>query len=422
MLLHLRASSLTIRATAVLAVAGAISGCGTSSSGSPRASTAAIVGGPEHGGCSAMVLATLGRVAMRIYHQGVQSERTGAARHIVAASVPLREAVERGDTNAARAVAQALVAGGHLTNLRVTRGSQVLADVGGPAVAPLRGLLKARNGLPIGAYVTSVWSDEGLLAETDGVTGSSLALRAPGARIEGSVAPPPAKLPPQGTFARHGRLYQYTSFSGEAFPGSAMQLYLLKPVRASAALCGSSGEDTVVNTVSRIASLIYAGEGGGRAREQLRRVQSDQALLQAVAARDPLAAKKAIEGLLTQHIVRVRVLVGGKLLSDVGGPYVLAPVSAPLRLAGRTIGTVVSSIQDDEGYLRLTRRLAGVRVLMYMNGSHLVKNSLGPSPGTVPASGSYEYGGNRYRVYTVNARAFPSGPLTIRVLIPIPYS
>ena len=56
--------------------------------------------------------------------------------------------------------------------------------------------------------------------------------------------------------------------------------------------------------------------------------------------------------------MRLRVSAGGQLLSDVGGPYVLAPVSAPLRLDGRTIGSFVLSIQDDEGYLRLTRRLA----------------------------------------------------------------
>jgi hypothetical protein len=84
----------------------------------------------------------------------------------------------------------------------------------------------------------------------------------------------------------------------------------------------------------------------------------------------------------------------------------------------------VLSIQDDEGYMRLTRRLAGLRVLMYVNSprAQLVKNSLGRSPGTVPASGPYEYRGRRFQVFTVNARAFPSGPLTIRVLIPIPYS
>ncbi len=126
-------------------------------------------------------------------------------------------------------------------------------------------------------------------------------------------------------------------------------------------------------------------------------------------------------GLLNQHIVRLRVSAGGRLLSDVGGPYVLAPVTAPLRLNGRTIGSFVLSIQDDEGYKRLTGRLAGLNVLMYM-GSSLVKNSLGPSPGAVPDSGTYDYHGRTFRVYTLHARAFPSGPLKIHVLIPIPYS
>ena len=39
----------------------------------------------------------------------------------------------------------------------------------------------------------------------------------------------------------------------------------------------------------------------------------------------------------------------------------------------------------------------------------------------IPASGFYEYRGRPYRVFTVNASAFPSGPLTIRVLVPLPY-
>jgi hypothetical protein len=58
-----------------------------------------------------------------------------------------------------------------------------------------------------------------------------------------------------------------------------------------------------------------------------------------------------------------------------------------------------------------------------MNAAHptLVKNSLGPEPGSVPEAGAYQYKGSNYRVYTLHATAFPSGPLTIHVLIPIPY-
>jgi hypothetical protein len=153
-------------------------------------------------------------------------------------------------------------------------------------------------------------------------------------------------------------------------------------------------------------------------------VQGYQPLLQAVARRDPAATRVAVEALLNQHIVRLRVTAPGGLLVDDGGPFVLAPVSAPLKLGGKTIGRIVMSIQDDEGYLRLTRRLAGLNVLMYMGANHtrLVKNSLGPNPGTVPASGAYSYRGRNFRVITVNATAFPSGPLLIRVLVPVPYT
>jgi hypothetical protein len=60
---------------------------------------------------------------------------------------------------------------------------------------------------------------------------------------------------------------------------------------------------------------------------------------------------------------------------------------------------------------------------MYMSpGNQLVKNSLGPVTGEVPASGSYSYHGQSFRVFTVHAKEFPSGPLTIRVLVPMPYS
>ena len=144
--------------------------------------------------------------------------------------------------------------------------------------------------------------------------------------------------------------------------------------------------------------------------------------MRAVAARDPAATRKTIEDLLTQHIVRLRVSdAGGKLLSDVGGPDVLAPVRAPLGLGGRTIGDFVLSIQDDEGYLRLTRRLVGLKVIMRTRAG-IVKNDLGPDPGRVPTSGSFSYRGEHFRVYTFTATAFPSGPLTIQVLVPIPYS
>jgi hypothetical protein len=412
------------RVALVLLLAASLAGCGSTSKGSSTAQASASTG--TSGSCPQTVLGALGKVVARAYHEGVSSERTVTARRLIAASAPLRLAVESGNAGAAQAAAQALVAGGHMTNLLVMRGATTLADVGGPALAPLRGTLTGAGGVAIGSYVTSVWSDTGFLAEAGGVAEGRVALRAGEHSVGGSFALPAGSLPTDGSLTQNQVLYQYTSFPAEIYPAGAARVYLLKPLSATAAFCGHSSEDTLVNTLSHVARLIYAGEAGKRTLPQVRRVQADQPLLRAVARQEPAATKLAVEGLLNQHIVRLRVTSGGRLLADVGGPYVLAPVSAPLRLGGRTIGSFVLSIQDDEGYLRLAKRLAGLHVLMYMsvNGAQpqLVKNSLGPAPGTVPASGAYHYRGRTFRVFTLHADAFPSGPLRIAVLIPIPYA
>lgn len=194
------------------------------------------------------------------------------------------------------------------------------------------------------------------------------------------------------------------------------------PGSATRSLCARTSEETMVNTLQRVANLIYSGEVGQGAVKEVQRVQHNTRLLEAVAERNPTATKLAIDALLNQHIVRLRVSAGGKLLADVGGPYVLAPVDATLTSGGHTIGSFVLSIQDDEGYLRLARRLAGLDVLIYMSpGAELVKDSLGPLPGYVPVEGAYRYNGRSFFVFTVKAEEFPSGPLTIRVLVPLPY-
>jgi len=409
--------SFLARTAAVLAVVIALAGCG---SATKRASAE----GPPKS-CQATVLDTLGRVLMRIYRQGIFSERTASAHHMIEASLPLRRALETDSPTAARAAAQELIATGHMTNLRITRGTHRLVELGGPALTPFGGTIKDAQGKTLGTYLTSVWSDTGFIAEGNGVAEGLVALRSGSTQIAGALALPPGPLGSEGTVTINGVPYQYASFPGAAYPSGRISVFLLRSVSSTSALCGSSGLETTANTLGRIANLIYTAEGGRRTLTQIRRVQRDQPLLQAVARRDPLAARTAVEALLHKHLVRLRVLASdGSLLVDDGGPYVLAPVNAPLRLGGHKIGSIVLSIQDDEGYKRLLGRLVGLKVLMYMgDAAHqkLVKNSLGPNPGDVPASGDYSYRGSDFRVFTVHAEAFPSGPLTIRVLIPIPY-
>jgi len=464
---------------------------------SPQALTPAGKQGAVSGACASTVLGALGDIATRVYHEGVFSERTAAASAFIERSRPLREAVERDEPRAARTAAKALLATGHLTSLRVTvagssassgsgsgsgsgvsssssagshagsssdsgsgvgSGERVLVSAGASsALAPLHGTIVSQSGGPIAKFVTSVWTDNGFISEVDGIDQGQAALRAHGRSLGGSFGLPagPAGEPnaQQGTIAAGGVTYDYTSLPVSAYPeGRLQRAYILRTPASIAPLCAPTREGTLTNTIGRVAKLIYTSEAGPHALVEVRRVQRNQALLQAVAAREPEATRLAIDKLLNQHIVRMRVSAGGQLLSDVGGPYVLAPVGAPLRLHGKRIGTVVLSIQDDEGYKRLAQRLAGVDVLMYMQSNpasgsrgeatggggdsrggnseggdgqmQLVKNSLGPLPAgaSVPASGSYTYHGHMYRVLTLHAQAFPSGPLRIVVLIPIPYS
>jgi hypothetical protein len=438
MVLHVGKSWRTMRVAVVCALLAGLAGCGASDDDGLSAHVSADP--PTQtvsNACSSAVLGALGDVAARVYREGVSSARTASALSLIAHSIALREAVERDDSQATRAAAQALLATGHMTNLEVMRGGatartlpaqplgggQVLADVGAPhALAPLRGSILDAAGAPIASFVTSVWADNGFVDETNGIAEGLTALREHGQSIAGSFALPPGELPAQGALTVRGVDYRYTSFPAAVYPtGQLLRVYLLKSIPSIAPLCGRTATDTIVNTVSRVARLIYAGEIGRQALTQVRRVQHNQPLLRAVAQHDPEATRLAIDNLLNEHIVRLRVSAGGQLLSDVGGPYVLAPVSAPLRLGGRTIGSFVLSIQDDLGYLLLAQRLAGLRVVMH-RGSQVVMSSFRVTPTHIPAEGAFRFQGQDYRVFTLHAQAFPSGPLRISVLIPIPYS
>lgn len=409
----------------------------------PVNSSSASPGAPASD-CTTQVLGALGDIAKRIYHEGVASERTGSAISYVEHSIRLRKAIERNDPRAARAATRALLATGHLTDLRVVSDTAASAGGGGAAsrghvlvnvtsptaVAPLHGRILGASGQPIATFTTSVWADQSLIDEIDGLTQSHTVLRASGRTVAGlpkllSTEP----QAPQGTLTAHGVKYAYTSFPATSYPeGRPLRIYLLRPLASIAPLCAATPTATLVNTLQRVAQIIYSGEKGPHALVQVRRAQRNRPLLRAVAAQNPEATTHAIDKLLTQHIVRIRVTVHNQLLADVGGPYVIAPVTAPLRLHGRRIGTMTLSIQDDEGYKRLAQRLAGLEVLMYMQAAgsnapeQLVKSTFSTPPSAVPARGPFEYEGHAFQTFTLHAQAFPSGPLRVVLLIPTPYT
>ena len=154
-----------------------------------------------------------------------------------------------------------------------------------------------------------------------------------------------------------------------------------------------------------------------------RRVATSTRLLAAVASgrrSDVYAAVRALVYHPIWHIVRLRVLdPAGRVLADIGGPYIIAPVPGVLRSGGRTIGSFLMSVQDDVGFTKLESHAAGDPIGIYYQGR--LAASLGARfPKRAPASPTLSIGRVSYGVLSETYNAFPTGTLTAVILVPPP--
>jgi hypothetical protein len=186
--------------------------------------------------------------------------------------------------------------------------------------------------------------------------------------------------------------------------------------RSGTDACGSASAAAISAVDVAAARNIYADElHGGEARADIGHVTGSQALLSAMAGSNPAAVQAAVHGLVYAphwHIVRLRVLKAGKVLADVGGPYIIAPVTHTLRWHGRTVGSYVMSVQDDVGFVKLVSRFIGAPIDIYRNGSFLM-GTLKPAPRAVSTGATVTIAGGTYRANVMQAGAFPSGSLQI---------
>jgi hypothetical protein len=186
--------------------------------------------------------------------------------------------------------------------------------------------------------------------------------------------------------------------------------------RTGAEACDSASAAAVSTVDVAAARHIYAGElQGGEMRADIGHVTGSQALLSAMAGSNPAAVQAAVHGLVYAphwHIVRLRVLKAGKVLADVGGPYIIAPVTGTLRWHGRPVGSYVMSVQDDVGFVKLASRFIGAPIDVYRNGSFLM-GTLKPAPRAVSTGATVTIAGSTYRANVMQAGAFPSSSLQI---------
>jgi hypothetical protein len=188
--------------------------------------------------------------------------------------------------------------------------------------------------------------------------------------------------------------------------------------------CGTAGPETLAETVGAVAAQIYSGEvASSETFKDRLQVETYAPLLEAVARNDKGAVRAAVTSLVYSHthIVRLRVSRGSTLLADVGGPYILAPLSGELRLHGRVVGHYVLSVQDDVGYVKIEHRFIGDPLVLRAGPQNLpVEGLMEPGPGTVPEHGPVHYEGAIFQAYSFKANTFPSGPLRISILVPLP--
>jgi hypothetical protein len=194
--------------------------------------------------------------------------------------------------------------------------------------------------------------------------------------------------------------------------------------KSAGSACGGATAGVVDAIDDGIAHQIYDEElMSQEVSADVYRVTSSTALASAVAGGDRATVRAATHAIVytpVWHIVRLRVLSSsGQLLADVGGPYVLAPLTGQITYQGKVVGSFVMSVQDDLGYKKLVNHIAGVPIEEYLHGKPLIGTFEHP-PSSPPPSGPMTLQGIHYDVDSYTVRAFPTGALRIVVLVPSP--
>ncbi len=194
---------------------------------------------PTQSGCenaAEVLAATAGSVAERIYAAEVRSSETDSDKRQIESYGPLLSAMQSGDHEAiATAVHHLVYSHTHIVRLRVSRGSELLYDEGGPYIlAPIEGRLRL-HGKEVGHFVFSVQDDLGYVKLVTRFIGAPLVLRTDAGQVpvEGLLSPGPDTIPDRGPVSYHGTTYEAYSFRAEAYPSGRLRVSLLLGVSAS---------------------------------------------------------------------------------------------------------------------------------------------------------------------------------------------
>lgn len=190
--------------------------------------------------------------------------------------------------------------------------------------------------------------------------------------------------------------------------------------------CGTATASTVIADDERATKVIYEDENHGwEVSADAAHVTGASDLITSVADDDAGATLRAVTRIVFTphwHIVRLRVLTrSGRLLADVGGPYVIAPIRGKLESHGAVVGTYVMSVQDDVGYEKLVTRFTHLPIEVYRDGRAIMGRDWPQSqvPASLPVDGTtITVGTVSSEIASFGVKQFPGG--TARVVLAIP--
>jgi hypothetical protein len=171
---------------------------------------------------------------------------------------------------------------------------------------------------------------------------------------------------------------------------------------------------------AEIARRIYDHEHAPVvARSAVKHLGADPTLIRALRTDDRKLIRAHARLTVIPHEVRVRIVRGSQVLTDVGLPFVVQGAQADLHAPdGADLGRVEVSIQDVIGFVKLVSRQTGTEVVV--RGEGRVASSLSAaSHARLPSAGSARLGGRTYIVRSFNESDFIGKPLTVWVLDPI---
>jgi hypothetical protein len=196
---------------------------------------------------------------------------------------------------------------------------------------------------------------------------------------------------------------------------------------AGAPQAKSRSQRSHIDAIVGVAKGTYNAETKGpKLLKELKRIARDRVLLDALGRGDPAGAQAEADAQLRSpvnhfaHVTRISVIHGARVLVNAtvnsDGVFVVAPGRRVLQLHGRLLGTLLVSIQDVTGFVKLVHNLTGAEVVVRGASGH-VRSSLGAAARVrLPMSGYVRIAERRYLVRSFREIGWGNEPFTVWVL------